>query len=121
MGRHSRPEGGYTLGRVVDEFPYYDRTLRCIVRNERERQAAMKLRNLMDARDWDDIESVEKTAQRNLRERLAKRDGYMTDPVGRALYKIAHGYPEDSTMRELEAALLRGREESERDATQPAF
>jgi hypothetical protein len=101
------------LGRVVDEFPYYDRTLKCVVKSERERQAAMRLLNLMDARDWDDVESVEKVAKRNLRERLITRDRYMTDPVARALYKIAHGYQEDTTMRELEDALLRGREKSE--------
>jgi hypothetical protein len=99
----------------LPEFtPYRDKSLGgIVVKNERQRQAAMKVRRLIDARDFNDVESVEKTAWHNLKQRLQKRDEYLEECIARAVYKAEHGYSDEYVVRELEHRLLEGRKESE--------
>jgi hypothetical protein len=97
--------------------PYFDRSLGIVVKTERQRLAAMKVKGLIDAREWNSVESVEREATKNLKSRLSKRDEYLQPAIARAVHKMMHGYDEEAVMRELEYRLTSTAPKVEPDGT----
>lgn len=101
------------MGISEEVYPYFDRTFRRVVKNKREREALMRLNNLVDARDYSGgVEAVDQIAQKNLKQRIATRDdNLLRDPIGVAVHKVLHGYDEEAVLRELEYNLKRAERE----------
>lgn len=102
----------------MGRFPYYDWSLGCEVKNERERQRLMREKGLVDAEDYDSYESLQRYAERNFKDRREAENLYMDEPLARAIYQIGAGYNPDTVLAELSARLIEA-QEAQSDGTLP--